>query len=577
MVMTKQQEENKRLVERFPFLLPRSRWTDLPEEDYDYSWTELDAMPDGWRKAFGEMMCSEIKCALLSVSQEALDNYRIVQIKEKYGCYDPETEVLTKDGWKHFYELSFEDEIATLNEATDCLEYQRPDDIIAYKYNGKMYHLQNRGIDIMVTDNHRLYVAKGSYYNGSKNNEKRLYDFELTTPDKYFMKDKRFKKGCKWIGEKRPDIYKIKGLEYSNYTKLTGVRHYVLDNLELPLIPFIRFLGFYIAEGCCSDTKESKNRKTFSTIDVAYNYTSEEISNIADGLIRDIGFKPKKEAERSKRFYSATLAKWLHENCGHLAQNKKVPSFIKTLPSEYIEEFLKYLYLGDGHKTKTAHVLTTTSKQLSDDVQELLLKAGYAFSVIEREPNEKDSYIRGKPVHQNYKTYNINWLQNTEIEIDMSKAKDTKSFVEEWIRYKGMVYCVTVPNHIIYVRRNGKGYWCGNSLRWYDNGYPADSGIGDIIGKYEVLSGHICMRCGKPDVPIVGDWWIFPFCKECYLTDERNTAEEWEEYAAMEDNLMMPDVYKYTKYIRDEDAIVVEIDIKNTADKIRRKWNDSRR
>lgn len=200
MVMTKQQEENKKLVERFPFLLPRSRWTDLPEEDYDYSWTELDAMPDGWRKAFGEMMCSEIKCALLSVSQEALDNYRIVQIKEKYG-----------------------------------------------------------------------------------------------------------------------------------------------------------------------------------------------------------------------------------------------------------------------------------------------------------------------------------------------------------------------------------------GLRWYDNGYPVGSGIGDIIGKYETLSQHICMRCGKPDVPIVGDWWIFPFCKECYLTDERNTAEEWEEYAAMEDNLMMPDVYKYTKYIRDEDAIVVKIDIKDTADKIRRKWNDSRR
>ena len=26
-----------------------------------------------------------------------------------------------------------------------------------------------------------------------------------------------------------------------------------------------------------------------------------------------------------------------------------------------------------------------------------------------------------------------------------------------------MVYCVTVPNHIIYVRRNGKAVWCGNS------------------------------------------------------------------------------------------------------------------
>ncbi|HPC09466.1 MAG TPA: hypothetical protein PLN85_00130 [archaeon] len=29
--------------------------------------------------------------------------------------------------------------------------------------------------------------------------------------------------------------------------------------------------------------------------------------------------------------------------------------------------------------------------------------------------------------------------------------------------YKGNIYCVNVPNHIIYVRRNGKSYWCGNS------------------------------------------------------------------------------------------------------------------
>ncbi|MDP2905918.1 MAG: GDP-mannose 4,6-dehydratase [Candidatus Omnitrophota bacterium] len=29
-------------------------------------------------------------------------------------------------------------------------------------------------------------------------------------------------------------------------------------------------------------------------------------------------------------------------------------------------------------------------------------------------------------------------------------------------KYDGYVYCVNVPNHIIYVRRNGKVLWCGN-------------------------------------------------------------------------------------------------------------------
>jgi hypothetical protein len=33
----------------------------------------------------------------------------------------------------------------------------------------------------------------------------------------------------------------------------------------------------------------------------------------------------------------------------------------------------------------------------------------------------------------------------------------------EWIDYDGYVYCVEVPNHVVYVRRNGKAVWSGNS------------------------------------------------------------------------------------------------------------------
>ena len=49
-----EKEYNKQLCEKYPFLLPRNRWTGLVHPDYDYSYTELDAMPTGWRKAFGE-------------------------------------------------------------------------------------------------------------------------------------------------------------------------------------------------------------------------------------------------------------------------------------------------------------------------------------------------------------------------------------------------------------------------------------------------------------------------------------------------------------------------------------------
>lgn len=62
------QEYNKALIVKYPFLLPRNRWTDKVAEDYDYTYTELDAMPRGWRIRFSEEMVEEIKEELLRCS-----------------------------------------------------------------------------------------------------------------------------------------------------------------------------------------------------------------------------------------------------------------------------------------------------------------------------------------------------------------------------------------------------------------------------------------------------------------------------------------------------------------------------
>ena len=82
-------ERNKALIEKYPFLLPRSVWTDEPFDDYDYSYTEIDSLPNGWRIAFGEMMMEEIGESLAKTGN--LETFRFDQIKEKYGqlrCYN---------------------------------------------------------------------------------------------------------------------------------------------------------------------------------------------------------------------------------------------------------------------------------------------------------------------------------------------------------------------------------------------------------------------------------------------------------------------------------------------------------
>lgn len=74
---------NKKLIERYPFLEPRNLWTDKIPQDYDYSYTRADEISAGWRKAFGKALFEELRQELIKF--DFLDQFRFTQIKEKYG------------------------------------------------------------------------------------------------------------------------------------------------------------------------------------------------------------------------------------------------------------------------------------------------------------------------------------------------------------------------------------------------------------------------------------------------------------------------------------------------------------
>lgn len=75
--------ENKELIEKYPFLMPRNDWTGEVVEDYDYSYTLLDDLEPGWKIRFGMPFIEDLREVL--VKNNCLDNYLVVQIKEKFG------------------------------------------------------------------------------------------------------------------------------------------------------------------------------------------------------------------------------------------------------------------------------------------------------------------------------------------------------------------------------------------------------------------------------------------------------------------------------------------------------------
>ena len=101
-------ENNKELIEKYPFLLPRNVWTGKVSEDYDYSYTLLDDMPEGWKNCFGEIMCEIIKDAL--VKNNYLEKYRISQIKEKYG-FEAKAIVTMAEVVDHLYNKPYKETI----------------------------------------------------------------------------------------------------------------------------------------------------------------------------------------------------------------------------------------------------------------------------------------------------------------------------------------------------------------------------------------------------------------------------------------------------------------------------------
>lgn len=97
-------EYNKALIYDYPFLMPEQNRLN----EYDYTFTLLDDMPQGWRIAFGQQFLDELKSAL--VDARSLDAYKVLQIKEKFGrlCWYDTGGMITRSVVTKYENLSYQ-------------------------------------------------------------------------------------------------------------------------------------------------------------------------------------------------------------------------------------------------------------------------------------------------------------------------------------------------------------------------------------------------------------------------------------------------------------------------------------
>lgn len=383
----------------------------------------------------------------------------VTQTKEKYGCYDDKTEVLTNNGWKPFKDTDIKTDLFATLDKDGYLIYQKATKYHEQDSHKQLYTVKSRGVDLAVTLDHKLYIAKGSTSGGENNKHRKTYPYELQTYRELFLKPKKFLKSFKWSGKNKKYFTLPKYQNTWNNVE-NSTRVFVAEEIQLPIKPWLMFLGWFVAEGYVSKKQQ---------VTLCLNGTIEEEKDFVEKILRQLPFEyniKKRDSSYTITIYSTQLGTWLLNNCGHLAENKKVPDFIKELSSELIEEFLINLYMGDGQKTATANILSTVSQQLEQDVSILLMKAGYTFRTVIRNRMEIKPLIEDREVNSNFPEICINWLKKSN-EFELYNSHDLERKKEEIIDYNGKVYCVSIPNQLLLVRQNGKPVWCGNTARVY--------------------------------------------------------------------------------------------------------------
>src|SRR3990167_7171836 len=73
-------------------------------------------------------------------------------------CYSPDTEFLTKQGWKRFHQWRPGMKVLCFDIENKKSEYRNPSKLWINKYSGEMLNFKSRYFDILVTPNHKMVI-----------------------------------------------------------------------------------------------------------------------------------------------------------------------------------------------------------------------------------------------------------------------------------------------------------------------------------------------------------------------------------------------------------------------------------
>ena len=363
-------------------------------------------------------------------------------------CYDPETEILTDGGWKRVGDLHQDtDRVLTWNRAGEFAEFQ-PFSLVRYEYEGPMLRTKQRGLDLFVTPDHRLWTQKMLEGGGWSTWHFATAETVSTRGIWRFRRDSTPVRGTIDADEcVIPARSYCSGRRDAGY----GSRLQVTRELKMPALAYARFLGYVIAEGYAHFPVSGAG--PYVGITQSKGPVLDDILAVVDEL--GLSYReypdPRKPHVMTLHVHGGTdFVRRVQEDSGSGAHNKRIPRWLMEHSDlRVLDALWSAMWSGDGSMAGGSQVYATVSEGLASDVQELLIRIGKASSVT--------FHDRGGSRH-----YRVRVLQNGTI--------GSGSAARSWEPYSGPVWCVSTLNGIVYIRRNGNGVWCGNCYRSWEPG-----------------------------------------------------------------------------------------------------------
>jgi len=340
-----------------------------------------------------------------------------------YGhqCYDEKTDVLTSIGWMRWrtalkrWNNGERFDLASLNPKTKALEFVRPLRMIQQHYSGDMYRIKFFSVDLLVTPNHKMWVAPSIAH--QQYGEYRLLKAEDIVGQcvRYSLTAEAWDGPC-------PDTLRIGGK-------------------DVPASALMKMIGFFIGDGYHDPRYHSG---------VSFNLRKKRKIRYLKAIAKECGFDLTVYANGKIWVRFPGLGDFLGR-CYDQNRRKHIPREYLAFGRPILNELLEGLLNSDGSKREGGYSFCTSSVPLKEQFFELGVRLGFATKArrINNPGVQKDTFV-----------LSVNRTRLSPI-VNKRRAK----IVDHWEEYEGDVYCAELPrNHTLFVRRNGRAVWSGNSL-----------------------------------------------------------------------------------------------------------------